>query len=299
MTFPPRKARPLDHLVLPVTNLFLARDRLTRLGFTVAPVARHPFGTQNACVFFSDKTYLEPLDVASQEECHAATLAGNQFVARDQAFRFRNGPEGFSAIAVGSNEADSDHAEFARHAISGGDMLQFSRPLRLPDGTEITATFKLAFAADLRSPDFHAITCQRINVPPVDRSTLEAHANGVTGIKDVILSEPNPEHFRFFLSEIVGFDEISVDTDGIASKTANATIRILNPEAMMATFGIKPSCHSGRMRGLRGRAVIFRVKDLGATQKQLKDNGVDFAFKNGRLLVAHQESQAIMFGFEE
>ncbi len=298
MTLATRQVRPLDHLVLPVTSLLLARDRLSRLGFTVAPTARHPFGTQNACVFFSDKTYLEPLDVASQGECEEAALAGNQFVARDQAFRFRHGPEGFSAIVMGSNDAEKDHTGFGKNAISAGDMLQFSRPMRLPDGSEITATFKLAFAADLRSPDFHAITCQRINVPPADRSVLESHANGVIGIKDVILSEPNPEDFRFFVSEIVGSDDTLVDANGVAVKTGNTTLRLFNPDAMMAIFGIK-SCHSRGARGLRGRAVIFQVKDLAATQRHLKDNEIDFAFKNHRLLVTHQEGQAILFGFEE
>ncbi|WP_234851909.1 VOC family protein, partial [Sinorhizobium meliloti] len=84
-----RTARPLDHLVLPVADLARTRQRLAALGFTVADEARHPFGTANACVFFSDDTYLEPLAVASREECEAAALEGNAFVARDQAFRFR------------------------------------------------------------------------------------------------------------------------------------------------------------------------------------------------------------------
>lgn len=86
---------PLDHLVLPTVNIALARERLGKLGFTVAPDARHPFGTENACVFFSDKTYLEPLGVASQEQCEASIADGNVFVARDQAYRFRVGDDGF------------------------------------------------------------------------------------------------------------------------------------------------------------------------------------------------------------
>ena len=60
-------ARPLDHLVIPVTDLKAARSRLTRLGFTVAAEARHPFGTENACVFLADKTYLEPLAVGDPD----------------------------------------------------------------------------------------------------------------------------------------------------------------------------------------------------------------------------------------
>ncbi len=87
----PALPRALDHLVLPVIDLVTARQRLSRLGFTVAADARHPFGTENACVFFRDDTYLEPLAVGSREDCLAAVRAGNVFVARDQAFRFRRG----------------------------------------------------------------------------------------------------------------------------------------------------------------------------------------------------------------
>lgn len=289
-------ARPLDHLVLPVTSLGIARARLTRLGFTVAADASHPFGTENACVFFSDKTYLEPLGIASQAACEAAVRAGNQFVARDQAFRFRQGPEGLSAIAMGSDNAERDDARFRKRAISAGDMLQFSRPMTLPDGSEITATFKLAFAADLRAPDFHAITCQRINVPPADRTALEAHPNGVLAIGHVILSEPEPEDFYSFLAQVTRQEGADLHEGGMDIQTANATVSVLNPDGLMASSGLKASCHA---RGLRGRAVIFTVRDLAATEALLKANGVDFTWRGRRLLVAHEEGQAVLFGFEE
>jgi hypothetical protein len=98
----PRNPRPLDHLVLPVEDLETTRARHAALGFTVAADARHPFGTENACVFFADGSYLEPLAVASREECEQAARDGNVFVARDQAHRFRLGDTGFSAVVVGS-----------------------------------------------------------------------------------------------------------------------------------------------------------------------------------------------------
>ncbi len=288
--------RPLDHLVLPITSIAAARQRLTQLGFTVAADARHPFGTENACVFFSDKSYLEPLGIADQDICEKEARAGNQFVARDQAFRFRRGAEGFSAIVMGSDNADRDDAGFKTNGISAGDMLQFSRPMKLPDGSEITATFKLSFAADLRSPDFHAITCQRINMPPADRSALEAHANGVKGIKIVVLSEPDPEDFSYFLGEVVNSDTVEVNETGLEITTSNATISVLDPDALTALLGIEAPCHA---RGLRGRAIIFRVADIAATEKVLKTNNIDFSYKGDMLLVSHEEGQAVIFGFEE
>ena len=94
-------ARAVDHLVLPVEGLERSRQRHSALGFSVAASARHPFGTENACVFFANGSYLEPLAVHRRETCEAEALKGNVFVARDQAFRFRRGEEGFSALVFG------------------------------------------------------------------------------------------------------------------------------------------------------------------------------------------------------
>ncbi|MDB5525986.1 MAG: lactoylglutathione lyase [Rhizobium sp.] len=287
--------RPLDHLVMPVTDIRTSRERLTTLGFTVAADARHPFGTENACVFFADKSYLEPLGIASEEECLATAKAGNQFTARNNAFRFRNGPEGLSAIVMGSEDADSDHAGFRAEGISGGDILQFSRVMKLPDGSEITPTFKLAFAADLRSPDFHGITCQRINVPPADRSALEKHANGVTGIKKVVLTESHPADFEAFLKAVVGQPAASGGRDGLTIATANAEIQLLNADGAHEFFGLQIP----ESRGLVGRSLVFQVEDLTATETFLAGNGVTFNKHNGMLLVPHQPGQGVPLAFAE
>jgi hypothetical protein len=287
--------RPLDHLVMPVTDIRVARERLTALGFTVAADARHPFGTENACVFFGDKSYLEPLGIASEEECATTAKAGNQFTARNNAFRFRHGPEGLSAIVMGSSDADGDHAGFRAEGISGGDMLQFSRVMKLPDGSEITPTFKLTFAADLRAPDFHGITCQRINVPPVDRSALEKHANGVSGIKTVVLTEPNPQDFGTFLRQVVGQPELSGSNAGISIQSANTDISVLNVEGVHDY----PELIVSAERGLRGALVVFKVTDLTATETLLASNGVTFNRHHTVLVVPHQPGQGVPLAFSE
>ena len=287
--------RPLDHLVMPVADIRIARARLAVLGFTVAADARHPFGTENACVFFRDKTYLEPLGIASEPECAATAKAGNQFTARNNAFRFRNGPEGLSAIVMGSEDAEGDHAGFRVEGISGGDILQFSRVMKLPDGSEITPTFKLAFAADLRAPDFHGITCQRINVPPADRSALEKHENGVTGIKSVILTEPVPGDFEDFVKKVVDQHATSGSRTGVTIPTANADIQILNAEGARDYVGLDVAAG----RGLRGALVVFKVADLTATETLLASNGITFNKHNALLIVPHQPGQGVPLAFSE
>ncbi|MGB7285689.1 MAG: VOC family protein, partial [Salaquimonas sp.] len=190
MAVSPRKPLNVDHLVLPVTNLEICRKRLSALGFTVAPDALHPFGTENACVFFRDGTYLEPLAIGHRETCEKAALKGNMFVARDQAYRFRRGDEGFSALVLATDDADGDHKSFQKLGISAGRQLKFSRMFKDKDGKESEGAFKLSFAADLRSPDSFFFTCERMNVPKIDRSALEKHANGAVSITEIALGEP-------------------------------------------------------------------------------------------------------------
>jgi hypothetical protein len=287
--------RPLDHLVLPVTDIRISRERLTALGFTVAADARHPFGTENACVFFKDKTYLEPLGIASEEECLASAKGGNQFTARNTAYRFRNGPEGLSAIVMGSTDADGDDAGFHAEGITAGDMLQFSRQMKFPDGTELTATFKLSFAADQRAPDFHAFTCERINVPPADRSALEAHPNGVTGIKSVVLAEHDPEAFADFVSAFTGQAEINRAHGGMTFATANADVEVLDADG--AHRFLRHELPDGR--GLRGAAVVFKVMSLAATENHMASNRVTYIKHNGMLLVPQEPGQGVLMAFWE
>lgn len=287
--------RPIDHLVLPVTDIATARKRLTRLGFAVAADARHPFGTENACVFFADKTYLEPLGVGSEADAETARRAGNQFVARDHAFRFRNGQEGFSAIVFGTDNADADHAGFRNAGLSAGDQLGFSRVMKFPDGSEIEPSFKLSFAADLRAPDFFAFTCERVNMPPADRSALESHANGVIGIRSIILSEQEPPDFEEFLKAVTGQPEVSGDQDAMLVRAANADILVFDPLELKLLFGLTRAAE----RGLRAEAVIFRVADLAATERVFAGSGLLHIKSRGMILVPQEPGQGVLFAFSE
>jgi hypothetical protein len=296
MTTHSAKSHRLDHVVLPVVNIDLARERLGKLGFTVAADARHPFGTENACVFFADKTYLEPLGVASVEESEAAARHGNVFIARNLAFRFRCGEEGLSALAFLSEDAGLDHKRFVGNGASAGEMLQFSRPMRMPDGSESVGSFKLAFAADLRAPDLLLFTCQRINSFPTDRAALETHANGVVGIAQIALCAPEPAAFAAFVGLAVGQAAVEKTGFGIDIAAPNTRISLVTPEGLEAYFETKVSSAE---RGLRGRAILFNVADLAVTEAHLAANGVTYTRKNNRILVKPTPGQGALFAFEE
>ncbi|MBX4931226.1 VOC family protein [Rhizobium bangladeshense] len=290
------KPHPLDHVVLPVVNIDLARERLGKLGFTVAADARHPFGTENACVFFADKTYLEPLGVASVEESELSARQGNVFTARNQAFRFRCGEEGLSAIAFGTGDCGLDHKSFIDKGSSAGKMLEFSRTMKMPDGSESIGSFRLAFAGDLRAPDLLLFAVERVNPLPADRGSLERHDNGVTGIAEVALCAPEPAAFAAFVGLAAAQSAAEKTGFGVNIAASNARISLVTPEGLEAYF---ETAVSPAERGLRGRAILFNVADLAVTEAHLAANGVTYTRKNNRILVKPAPGQGTLFAFEE
>lgn len=288
--------RRLDHAVLPVGHLSEARARLGLLGFTVAPDANHPFGTRNCCVYFEDGTFLEPLAVGQRETCEAEALAGNAFVARDQAYRFRNGEEGFSALAFGSDDADADDEAFRKAGIGGGAPLAFSRVFETPSGGHDEAAFRLAFASDLRAPDAFFFTCQRIQVPHIDRRELEVHDNAVVGLAEVVLCEANPTDFQYMLQTVVRRRDIEAHSFGLTLEAGGASVSALTPDGLEGFFGQSLDLAG---RGLRLAGLVFRSSDLSHVATLLETNGVDFSRHGKRLVVPPAKGQGAFFAFED
>ena len=294
-TLSPRTPRPVDHLVLPTAGLDAARERLRRLGFTVAPVGKHPFGTENVCVFLGDDTFLEFLAIGQREICEAEARNGNVFVARDQAYRFRQGNEGFSALVIGSQDAEHDHSAFVEAGISAGEILNFSRPFVTPDGKEDIAGFKLAFAADLRAPDAFFFTCQRVNAPNVDRTQLQTHANGALTLREVILSEVNPTDFQYLLQDVLNQRDVNAHSFGMDLRSANANVSVLSPQGLHSFFGLEAS---ELERGLRLQAFVLGVRDLSAVESLLCNNDIPFEPRGSRLIVHKAPGQGGAVAFE-
>lgn len=288
-------ARKIDHLVLPVGDLVRTRERLSSLGFTVAPDGHHPFGTANACIFLEDGAYLEPLALADRRKAGAAAKRGNVFIERDIAYRGRRGRQGLSAIVVSSDDAAGDHQRYVENGISGGEPLEFARAITSPDGEEAEARFRLAFAALDGVPDFFAFACQRLVSFPQDMGGLRTHANAVTGLKEVVVASRDPHASSSFFENVLQISGDEVD-GGLAFQTESGRVRVLGGEQIAHEFGLPIEVAAG---GLVGRAVIFRTSDLAVTEIILAANDVAFIRRDGRVLVSPQPGQGVLFGFEE
>ncbi len=288
--------RLFDHLVLPVADINVARARYQKLGFTVAPDGKHPFGTENCCVYLKDDTMLEPLGIAQRKTCEEKARRGNTFVANDQNYRFRRGVEGFSHLVIKSDDAKADHKFYSKNGMSGGKMVRFSRPFKTPAGEKAKITFHLAFAADPRSPDAQFFSCQTLNAPKVDRSELQSHANGVAGLKEVILSEVNPTDFQYFMQRFLNQREMEADSFGMSFTVGNGLVSVLSPDGMQAFYGME--CER-KERGMQFQAYVLGVQNLATTRAYLEKQGVKFSTRGPRILIAPAKGQGTTIMFEE
>jgi hypothetical protein len=184
---------------------------------------------------------------------------------------------------LASDDANADHSAFAALDISGGDMLTFSRPATDAQGRTDTATFKLAFAADIETADAFLFTCQRVNAPAIDRGPLERHANGATGIATVLAGEHASSFIRF----------VERAAGGTGPDTAhsllfgNAVLRMVRPTdpAELADAGDTLV------------AIIFDIADFDATRAILKAGHVRHHTTDTDIVVPPAAGQGATFIF--
>jgi hypothetical protein len=129
----------------------------------------------------------------------------------------------------------------------------------------------------------------------IDRRELEFHSNAVTGLSEVILSAPAPADFISLL-ETVFEAEADVGDTGFQLITRNARIRVLPDQELSAEFALPVD---PKLKGLTGRAIIFKTADLAVTEITLAANDVAFIRREGRVLVSAAPGQGVLFGFEE
>lgn len=262
-------ARPLDHLVIGVPDLDAAGARLAALGFSVGAVNRHPWGTQNRLVQFSDETFFELINVADAALIppHAPRHFSFGAFVRDALAR----EPGLSMLVLKSADARADAADFTRLGIGDFEPFDFARKGKRPDGSETEVAFSLAFAATAGMPDCAFFTCQQHFPQNFWSEAAQAHANGAIGITRVTLVAENPSDHHIFLSAFVGERGMRSTSFGIeieagaAAKARGhrALIDILSPEGFAFRYGVPaPQAATPRFAGIE-----VAVSDLKLMQE--------------------------------
>ncbi len=229
----PLPGRGIDHLVLAVRDLEAARDFYARLGFTLTPRARHPFGTDNSLVQLQG-CFLELLTVARPAEIPPHGPDRFSFAAYNRDFLARR--QGFSMLVFESRDARADRDEFRSKGLRTYAPFDFSRQAKLPDGAEATVGFSLTFVSDSRMPDCAMFVCQQHAPEHFWKPDFQRHGNGAVGVEAVYLVAADPHDLAGHFRVLQGPASIATTIEGLDVATARGTIRVLTPAAFARRF---------------------------------------------------------------
>jgi catechol 2,3-dioxygenase-like lactoylglutathione lyase family enzyme len=272
--------RAIDHLVLAVNDLDAAREAYRRMGFTLTPRAQHPWGTANSLVQLQGN-FLELLAVAEPDKIPPPEPSRFSFGAFNQTFLKRR--QGLSMLVFQSSDARCDQAEFAARGLETYEPFDFSRQAKLPDGSEATVAFSLAFVTDPRLPDAAFFTCQQHAPEYFWKSDYQRHANGARAVVEVVMLANDPEGLADFFGKLVEPAAVSRSEGAVKVALAGGALSVLDAIRLAARFP-----------GIRLRDVLRKpyfagysiaVDDLDVAEDVLERNGIAAARAGDRLQI--------------
>lgn len=284
--------RGIDHLVLCVRDLEAARDRYRSLGFTLTPHGRHPFGTANSLVQLRS-TYVELLTVADPALIPPPGPGVFSFGAFNREFLARR--EGFSMLALQSEDAEADAAEFRAKDIGPYAPYRFERKARLPDGSEATVAFSLAFATDPAMPEAALFTCRHHSPELFFKPGYQRHANGALDVAEVVIAAADPSRLAPFFERMFGQQQVERNPTGLRVETGSGAVSAISREAFAARFpnGLPASAPATP----HFAAFVIEVVDLDRARAALLEGGAPIRESGDQVILPPDHAFGVTIAF--
>jgi catechol 2,3-dioxygenase-like lactoylglutathione lyase family enzyme len=288
----PTDPRPIDHVVIAVRDLEAARETYARLGFTLTPVARHPFGTANSLVQLHG-SYIELLAVADAALIPEPAEGRYSFAAFNRDFLERR--EGPSMLALKSANKAVDLADFEANDLPTYAPVSFTRLARAPNGDDLEVGFSVTFTSDARIPDAGFFTCEHHNPDRFWWPEYQRHANGATAIDAVMMAARDPADYHIFFTHFTGQHDMRSDSLMVSFDTGGGKVELLTPVAAKAMVGVEVAPNA------KPYFIALRIAttNLAAAAVRLKGEGIPFVERMGRLVVPPSEACGAALVFVE
>ncbi|MEO1200074.1 MAG: VOC family protein [Pseudomonadota bacterium] len=294
MPNPSRTGRGIDHLVLAVHGLDHARKIYQAMGFTMTPVARHPFGTHNSLIQL-DNCFLEVLGMRDPRAIPA--VAPGQFSFARFNHYFLEWREGMSMLVLESQDAEADAHAFAHANLQAYLPFSFEREATQPDGSVKKVGFVTAFASDPFMPECGFFTCQNRFPENFWKPDYQRHANCAKTISSVHMVATDPADHHRFLQFFCGVRDVNSSTLGIDIVTPRGTVHVLTPNAAKQLWGTAVDLRTINSPRFIGYGI--EVTDLSETRKALDEGGVPFGDQGTRLVVSSVDAFGAAIAFHE
>jgi len=251
---------PFDHAVVVCADLDAAAANWRALGFTLTPRGYHTLGSQNHCIMLA-RDYLELLHVTAPSPSRQYYWDAQQ----------RGG--GCAAMSCKSRDAFATAARLRAAGYQTSDPIEFSRPVRLDDGAEHPATFRVT-ALD-NAPGARYFVCEHRTPELLWRPEWMTHANGAAAIEAAYLvveagkvNDAARSYAEMTAGTLVAADahtaRIAIDGAELVITTADALANVTSTPQIQ--------------RGIPGYAAIrLQTADLAKARAHWGSHGIGFA----------------------
>ena len=284
--------RGIDHLVLCVNDLELGAGFYRKLGFTTTPRARHPWGTDN-CLIQLTGSFFELLTVARPSLISAAGPKTFSFGAFNQKFLALR--EGMSMLVFESKDAEADREEFIARGLPPYHKFYFERKAKLPDGSQVSLAFSLAFATDPRMPQAGFFCCQQHAPQYFWKAEYQSHANGADKILEVIMVAESPESFSGFFSKLQEPDSVVMEESELTIHTPRGTIRVLTPAEAGRRYGAIKLSNLPESPYFLGFSV--QISNLDLVAGHLHKNSIPYEISSQLIRVHPKDAFGVLIEF--
>jgi hypothetical protein len=227
----------INHLVLCSDDLDAIRQLYAQLGFTLCPAGQHPFGTGNTIIQLHG-TYLELLAVTRPEDIVEHAPGEFSFSAFNRDYLDRH--EGFSMLVLDSEDALGDIMAWKAAGLTTYAPFEFSRTARMPDGSDVTVGFSLAFVSNKAAPWLGLFACQHYRPEYYAQRKFQIHANGAHHLEDVWISGRGALDLAPYLETVAGTLAKQRSDGRIDVPTRFGTIVLADSATFENAFGVAP-----------------------------------------------------------
>lgn len=247
----------LDHVVMAVRHLDRAAETWGRFGFTLSPRGTHSahVGTGNYTIMLGPD-YIELLGV----------LTATPQNEPSRAFLERRG-EGLERIAFTATDAEKGVESIRAKGFAGVGPIDFGRPVRLPDGGETEARFRVFFWPSDETPGgVRLFACQHLTRDAVWMPALQSHANTATHLKRVEILAAEPRRAADHMARLID-GGVDAEPDGalhVATGPGRAHIVFLDRERLGARY---PGLTLTGLGDEGGASLVVAVQDVEAAAR--------------------------------
>jgi hypothetical protein len=272
----------IDHTLIGVRDLELARMHWTRLGFATSPRGKHlGWGTANYCIMFPED-YIELLGIVDP----------TQFTNNLDTFLAAR--EGLMGLAFATDAGDDCAKALAARGLHPQPPRDLARQLELPEGS-VLPRFKLVFLPKEETPGLSSFVCQHLSPELLRHPEWLEHPNGAIGLAGVTVIVEDTAPLIEPYEKLLGRTQVNTTDDVVTVRAGRHRIVFCTADDFAA---MTPELDLPEVAPPFMASMTIHVRDLDATADCLASWQIDHEGpEGGRLLVPADEANGAILEF--